>query len=181
MLQHMAKNSRKQIEKDRIKIIKELLQNSNKSINEIAKTCGFSRQKVWRIIKDLEKNQTIWGYTAVIDEEKLERKSYIALIKRTNEPIKKQVLDSIINREMEEKGKKIDISIKGSMYTNGVYDWVICFEGNNIKDAKKFTESLTKEFKGFIKEIDLLDKMFLIKKSGIENPNANKLREQFDL
>jgi len=177
----MAKNSRKQIEKDKRKIIEELLQNSNKSINEIAKTCGFSRQKVWRIIKDLEKNQTIWGYTAVTDEEKLDKKSYIALIKRTNEPVSSKLLDSIINRKMEEKGKKINVSIKGSIYTNGIYDWVICFEASNIKDAKKFTESLTREFKGFIKEIHLLDKMFSIKKEGIENPNIEGLRKQFDL
>ena len=66
----MAKNSIRQIEEDEKQILLELSKNANKSINEIAKTCGFSRQKVWRIIKNLEKNNTIWGYVAVIDEEK---------------------------------------------------------------------------------------------------------------
>ena len=67
----------KQIEEDEKKIIKELQNNANKSINEIAKKCGFSRQKVWRIIKNLENNNTIWGYVAVTNEEKLDHKEYI--------------------------------------------------------------------------------------------------------
>jgi len=49
----MAKNSRKQIMMDEIRIIDQLSKNANKSINEIAKACGFSRQKGWRIIKNL--------------------------------------------------------------------------------------------------------------------------------
>ena len=58
----MAKTSKKQIEEDERKIISELQKNAKESIDIIAKKCGFSRQKVWRIIKRLEKNKTIWGY-----------------------------------------------------------------------------------------------------------------------
>ncbi len=177
----MAKNSKKQIEKDEKKIIDELLKNSNKSINKIAKTCNFSRQKVWRIIKNLEKNKTIWGYTAVINEEKLQRKAYMVLIKRTNQPITKKMLDAIINRSMEEKAKHTNVKIVSSLYTNGIYDWVICFETDNIKNAKRFCEGLSKEFSGFIKELHLLDKMFSVKKCGIENPNIEALSDMFDL
>jgi len=177
----MAKNSQSQIKKDEKKIISELLQNSNKSINEIAKSSNFSRQKVWRIIKNLEKNNTIWGYTATIDEEKIDKKSYIILIKRTNSPIEKKVIDSIVNRDMEEKANLIGIDIKSSVYTNGIYDWVICFEADNIKNAKKFCESLTREFSGFIQDLHLIDKMFSVKKCGIKNPNVNELRKLFDI
>ena len=45
----MAKNSVKQIEQDEKKILEELKENANKSINDIAEKCGFSRQKVWRV------------------------------------------------------------------------------------------------------------------------------------
>jgi len=56
----MAKNSKKQIEEDEIKVIAELQKNSNENIGTIAKKCGFSRQKAWRIIKRLEKSQHAW-------------------------------------------------------------------------------------------------------------------------
>jgi DNA-binding Lrp family transcriptional regulator len=55
----MVKNSREQLDKDERKIITELQKNSNESTDAIAKHCGFSRQKVWRTIKQLEKNHII--------------------------------------------------------------------------------------------------------------------------
>jgi len=177
----MAKNSIKQIEKDEKKVLDELSKNANKSVNEIAKICGFSRQKVWRIIKNLEKNDTIWGYVAVTDEEKLEKQSYVVLIKITNQPIEKKVVDRIIKRDMEEKAKGLEIDIVSSVYTNGIYDWMICIEATNIRDAKKFCEGLKKEFSGFLQDVNLLSKMFSIKKCGIENPEIEKLRDFFVL
>jgi len=176
----MAKNSVKQIEEDEKKILEELTKNANKSINEIAKTCGFSRQKVWRIIKNLEKNNTIWGYTAVIDEEKQDKEGYIVLIKRTNEPLSKNIIDKIVNRELVKKSKKVGIEIISSIYTNGVFDWVICFTAYNIKDAKGFVEEINISFKGYISELHLLEKMFSAEKCGISNPNIENLRDFFN-
>jgi len=49
----MAKSSSEQIEQDEIKVLNALEQHSKDSVDEIAKSCGFSRQKVWRIIKNL--------------------------------------------------------------------------------------------------------------------------------
>ena len=56
----MPKSSKKQIDADEKKVKRELKKNSKESIDKIAKKCEFSRQKVWRIIKRLEKNKTIW-------------------------------------------------------------------------------------------------------------------------
>jgi len=56
----MAKSSKKQIYEDELKVIAELQKNAKESINIIAKKCGFSRQKAWRIIKKLEEDKTIW-------------------------------------------------------------------------------------------------------------------------
>ncbi|MFH1101775.1 MAG: winged helix-turn-helix transcriptional regulator [Methanobacteriota archaeon] len=52
----MAKSSRKQIEADEKKVLLELQKNCKESLDKIAKRCGFSRQKTWRILKYLEKN-----------------------------------------------------------------------------------------------------------------------------
>ena len=103
----MAKNSAKQIQQDEKRIIDELSKNANKSINDIAKTCGFSRQKVWRTVNNLEKNNTIWGYSTIVDEEKLDKKSYIMLVKRTNKPVSEVIKNKIIKREFVNLVKKI--------------------------------------------------------------------------
>ena len=60
----MAKTSKTQVEQNEIKVLDALEQHSKESIDEIAKSCGFSRQKVSRIIKNLERNKVIWGVSS---------------------------------------------------------------------------------------------------------------------
>jgi DNA-binding Lrp family transcriptional regulator len=175
----MAKNSIKQIEEDEKQILNELSKNANKSINEIAKTCGFSRQKVWRIIKNLESNNTIWGYVAVVDEEKQDKRGFIVLIKRSNKPLQKEMIDKIVDRELSKKAKAKGVEILNSIYTNGIYDWIICFVAPDIKEAKRFVEDLNRTFTGYIDDTHLLEELFSAEKSGIVNPEMDKLRSFF--
>ena len=177
----MAKNSMRQIEADERKILDELSRNANKSINEIAQTCRFSRQKVWRIIKNLEKNNTIWGYVAVIDESKQNKTGFILLVKRNNRPLDEALIEKIIQRELKKKASKGNIQIKNSIYTNGMFDWVICFNANGIKEAKAFVEDFNKLFYGFLSETFLLEQMFDAEKCSIDNPEIEKLRDFFSL
>ncbi|MCJ7570808.1 MAG: Lrp/AsnC family transcriptional regulator [Candidatus Thermoplasmatota archaeon] len=170
----MAKNSVKQIEQDEKRILDELRKNANKSINDIAETCGFSRQKVWRVINNLEKNHTIWGYAAVVDEEKINKKSYIILMKRTNKPITQEIANHIINRELAERVKKMGIEFTNSIFTHGSFDGVICFNANDIRDAKSVVEIYNTLYEGFVSEIQLLEKMFCAVSCGVTNPDIKK-------
>ena len=86
----MVKSSKDQIEQDEKKILSELVKNSNENIDTIAKHCGFSRQKAWRIIKKLEKSHMIWGYTAIVDEDRNHMSHFIMLIKRSMKPLDKK-------------------------------------------------------------------------------------------
>ncbi len=108
----MSKSSKIQIDEDEKKLLKILEKNAGKSIEKIAKKCGFSRQKVWRIKKRLEKNNTIWGYNAVVDDEKLNLKRYLLLIKRTNKPVSAKDLDIGVNRELKHNLEKLGINIE---------------------------------------------------------------------
>ena len=175
----MTKSSKEQIVNDEKKVLNHLSKNANESINEIAKKCGFSRQKVWRIIKNLENNNTIWGYVAVIDKEKQGLEEYTVLIKRTATPLKAEVLDKIIERKLDELSTKFGVNILSSFYLNGAYDWMICFTAADIKQAKKLCEALHILFKGYLTELQLLEKMFPVKKCGIINPEIERLKEFF--
>jgi DNA-binding Lrp family transcriptional regulator len=176
----MAKNSAIQIKEDEKKIINELEKNANNSINEIANKCKFSRQKVWRIIKNLEKNNTIWGYTTVIDEEKQDMKKYFVLIKRTNLPVTDKMVNKVISRDLINKSKELDVKIISSTLTNGAFDYIICYNAPDIKIAKRFVENLNKIFEGMISEIHLVEQLFSVQKCGIQNPNVEKIKEFFN-
>jgi DNA-binding Lrp family transcriptional regulator len=171
----MAKNSYKQMILDEKKIIDELLKNANKSINDIAKKCDFSRQKVWRIIKNLEKEKIIWGYTAVVDEEKLGLKHFYILVKRTNKPLEKKILERVLSGgEINKHAKKVGVTIRSSHYIFGNYDWLLSINARDIRDVKRFSELLNVNFEGFISELIILENLFSPLKCGINNPNEEK-------
>jgi len=173
----MPKIMEKLIKDDERKILYELLKDSSQSINVIAKKLGFSRQKVWRIIRQLEKNNTIWGFTAVIDEKKIKKKSYIILIKRTTEPLSEELTSNIIKRNIEPAAKKLGAVIDSSFYVHGIYDWVICLLAEDIANAKQFCDVLLRSYPGYIADIQILETLFCMQKHGINNPEGKKLKE----
>ena len=173
----MPKSSRKQIDEDEKKVISELQKNAKESIDKIAKRCNFSRQKVWRIIKRLEKNKTIWGYAAIVNEEKQDLKHYIMLIKKTTLPIDEKVADRIVTRKLESIAPKTGVKIENSLYVHGIYDWIISFTAGDIKQAKKFSEKFNEFYKGYVSGLYLLETLFPIKKQGVLNPKAIGLKQ----
>ena len=175
----MPKSSKEQIVADEIKILNELRNNSKLSYSDLAEKTGFSRQKVWRIVNNLEKNNTIWGYKTVIDEEKLDLKQYIILIKRKGTVPGKELLDITINRVLRDQLEKMGIFVEASYYTHGSYDWITIISAKNIHDVFKFNEGIRRKYHSIIENIQVIEILFPLHKEGIENPKKNKLLEFF--
>lgn len=173
----MVKVSREQMNKDEKVILTELQKNAQESIDMLAKRCGFSRQKVWRIVKRLEKNRLIWGYSAIIDQKKNDLNHYTLLIKRTTKKLDERTIDVITSRKLEDIVGNIGATIENSYYVNGEYDWVITFTARDIVQAKKFCESLLALHPGVIEKTILLEMLFFVKNHYILNPESKKLRE----
>jgi DNA-binding Lrp family transcriptional regulator len=175
----MPKSSRKQIDEDEKKILAVLESNAKESIDAIAKKCGFSRQKVWRIIKRLEKNKTIWGYHAVVDNNKIGLQRYFVLIKRTNKPFSKEHIDSIIKRVINQEIAKMGIIVENASYVHGDFDGIHIIRASNVLQVKKYCEILNNLSKGYISDMKILEELFPIEKNGIVNPNIEELKDIF--
>jgi DNA-binding Lrp family transcriptional regulator len=171
----MPKNGKISIEADERKIIDQLLKDSRQSPHEIAKRLGFSRQKVWRIINKLEKDNVIWGYSAVIDENSIGRNTYFALA-RTKAPFH-DILDFGIKRIKGNNIKKIDINLIGLFYLNGTYDWLIVFSAKSVADAKRNCGYIQEYYGKYIDRIELLENVFTMVRFGKINPNVEKFKE----
>jgi len=176
----MAKSSRKQIDQDEKKVIEQLQRNSNESIDKIAKTCGFSRQKVWRIIKRLESNKTIWGYTAIPDKEKIGVRHYIMLIKRSNEPAN-DIIGDVIDGFKKYAGKNLGVFVQTACMLHGEYDIMLCFTAKDISVAKRFIEFINKKYSTYIKDITVMEDIFSVKICGMMNPKIDELKEFFKI
>jgi len=173
----MSKSSRNQIEKDEKKILFELVKNSNENIETISKHCGFSRQKTWRFIKQLEAKGLIWGYTAIFNEEKIGLTHFMVMVKRAPKQLQKGTADKIISRRAEVLAKEIGVTIENSFYVHGEYDWVFTFTTKDIKQAKKFCDSLVKWHPGEIEKVTIMQTLMFIKKHYVLNPDRKKLKE----
>ena len=173
----MSKSSRDQIYKDEKKILSELVKNSNEKIETIAKHCGFSRQKTWRFIKQLETKGLIWGYTAIFNEEKIGRMHFILMVKRTTKQIEEKTVDKIVSRKLENLVEEFGITIESSSYVHGEYDWVLTFTAEDIKQAKKFSDSLVALHPGVIEKVTIMQTLMFIRKHYILNPEKMKLKD----
>ena len=115
---------------DEKKIIQELQINPKENINKIAYRCGFLRKKTLMLIRKLEKDKTIWGYSTVIDEEKLGLNKYLILIKRTYKPLSKERLETIVNGTIKQKFSGLGIDIERPD------DKVVAFNGTTLLVAE---------------------------------------------
>ena len=173
----MTKSSREQIDQDERKILSELMKNSNENIETIAKHCGFSRQKTWRFIKRLEAKHLIWGYTAIFNEDKIGLTYFMLMLKRTTKQLKEETANKIISRRADDIATELGIAIESSFYVHGDYDWVVTFNAQDIKQAKKFSDSLIALHPGEIEKITILQTLIFIRKQYILNPDKKKLKE----
>ena len=173
----MSKSSKDQIDQDEKKILSELVKNSNENIETIAKHCGFSRQKAWRMIKQLEAKKLIWGYTAVFDEEKIGLTHFILMLKRTIKKAEEKEVDIIISRSTENLAVELGISIENSAYVHGEYDWILTFTAEDIRSAKRFSDSVVALYPHTIEKITIMQTLMFMRKQYILNPDRNKLKE----
>lgn len=169
-------NKSKQITEDEKKILDELEKNGKESIDKIAKRCGFSRQKVWRIIKHFEEDKTIWGYVGVQNEEVKGLSHFILLVKRNTLPIvtdfKKELADGKLDSMLPEK-----VKIENIYLTHGPYDGVITFYAPNLVTAKKLIQNISKNLDKLFEEFLLLETLVPIRKTGLKNPYRDRLME----
>ena len=175
----MAKSSKKEIERDEKKVLYELMQDSSQSINDISNKLNFSRQKVWRIIKKLEDEKTVWGYTAIINNEKIGTKLYILMGKRTTKPIPKEMIDIVISKKFEKLAKKNNCILDSTYYLHGEFDFISTYRAVSLQDAKRFQEEFNRLYQGYIEKTKLLEVLFPLRRIGIFNPEIDKFSEFF--
>lgn len=124
--------------------------------------------------KELETDHTIWGYTAVIDEGKVNHILYVAQFRI--KPISKAFVDLIIERLTARSPSEEGVRIIDVFYTNGEYDCLIKFSAPDRATARRYYEDLRDTYKDFFRgDPSLSDVNFPVVKDGKVNPEIKKL------
>jgi DNA-binding Lrp family transcriptional regulator len=172
----MSKSSEETMKKDRKKVLDVLEQHAKDNIQELAKRCGFSRQKILRIIKDLENEKLIWGYSAITDGTLRELEHFVLLLRRSIIPldnsIRKDALKGILDDFVSEQ-----LKIENIYFTHGMYEGVITFYATDLISAKNFVAELFKRIGEYFDAYILLQTLIPLRLHGIKNPNMKKLAE----
>jgi DNA-binding Lrp family transcriptional regulator len=171
----MSKSSKQRLAHDEKKILDVLRSNANESIDVIAKKSGFSRRKVWLIIKKLEENKTIWGYAAICNDESYSLKHFTMMIRRTAVPIDQKTLQEILTTRLDNLIPGNVIIIENIEYFHGCFDGICTFLAEDLVTAKKFCEQFNKRFSQFIAGVELFEGILIIRKQTVTNP---RLKEQ---
>lgn len=128
-------------------------------------------------MKQLEKHQVIWGYSAITNQETYNKKQFMMFIKRTYKPLDKKIINKIDSINLEDIALPHGVIIESSCYVHGNYDWVISFIAQDLNQAKTFCDALYTGFPGAIEQIDLQQILYCVRKNYIFNPNRKKLHD----
>jgi DNA-binding Lrp family transcriptional regulator len=169
----MAKTSKEQIQLDQIKVLDALDRLSKENSDEIAKSCGFSRQKVSRIIKDLEKNKVIWGYTAITDDTARNLKHFILLIKRNAIPFDETFKKELIFDKLDNYSS--NVKVENLYLIHGRYDGVATFYTKDLLSAKRLVDEMFIRIGKYFNDYLLFETLVPIRKQGIKNPKLKQL------
>jgi len=168
----MVKNDRKSDKE--LELLKCLLEDPTRSVSKTAEMIGTYERMVWQKKKELEADHTIWGYTAVIDESKVNHVLYEALFKI--KPMSKSFVDLIIERLTSEAPVKEGARLIDMFYTTGDYACIVRFSAPDSATAKMYYETLRIVYEDFfLEEPLLLEINFPLVRTGKLNPEIEEL------
>jgi len=150
-----------------------LLENPTKSMSKIAEKTGMHRRTAWEIQKNLEKENTIWGYTSVIDEQKINHVIY--MLQFRTKPFSKDFAVLILQRLTTGMPVKLGVRIIDIYFMHGEYDVFIKFSAPDHATARNYCENLRSVYKDYFLETpQVSDVNFSLVQAGKLNPELKQ-------
>ena len=159
------------------RILNALLEDPTRSMREIARELNSHRQTIWRKKKKMETENLIWGYTAVVDENRQGKRTFLVLMK--TRPMVREMAEIMIKRIKGNEPAKKDIRLIDLFQVNGEYDWILRFSAHDHTTARNYYDTLRAVYSDHLLEKPVLvDVNFILVAEGKRNPEINDL---FDL
>ena len=155
-------------------MVEALLEDPTRSMREIGRELDSYRQTIWKKKKEMEKKNLIWGYTAVIDERKHGKVTFLILMKM--KPMIQNLAEIIVKRIKEKEQAKKHIRLIDAFQVNGEYDWIVRFSAPDHATARKYYDTLRITYEDYLLEKPVIvDVNFILVAEGKMNPEINKL------
>lgn len=157
-------------------LLEQLLRDPTRPVKDMARALGTYRQKLWRRKKKLEDEKVVWGYTAVVGEERMGHVLYMVLLKM--KPMTRELADLIIHRVARGEPSRQRVRLINLLYVNGEYDWVLMFSASDHATARRYYDSLRVAYEEYLLDKPaIIDVNFPLIREGKVNPELVRLRE----
>ena len=169
----MPRASKKQNEIDQNNVMDVLLRDPLCTVDSIAEKCSLSTQQVYRILRDFEEKEIIYGKPMMINLEKVGKKRFIIMAKRSGTAPDTNSLDfSLHTVEMLKKirGNKLDIIPEDDYTCSGAYDMVTVFLADSSLDALMYLDLLRSVSNNYFSRFDLSEVMYTTRKCMVPTP-----------
>lgn len=172
----MTQQNETTLTEDDLKILGFMENHAKESIEEIAKNCGFSRQKVWKTVKQLEEKKIIWGYCTITGTEAKNNRvqHFTLLLKRSMVPLDESMKKEVIFAKLDDFLPS-GVRIEDIIITQGEWDAFVSFYAPNLITAKKAVDMLFQRLGKYFQGHLLLEHLFPVRKNGFKNPQIVNL------
>lgn len=151
-------------------ILSHLLHNGRISLNRLAEQIDEYRQKLWRRQKELE-DDVIWGYTAVIDEQKVGWRRYIIRLRVGGGP--SGSMDGLRRGFQEWHSLR---TVNSYIVSGGDHNYVVEIICRTPFDLKRYLDvvrtGLGRAMQG---EPVVEEVVFAVRQSGFVNPDVDRV------
>lgn len=153
-------------------VLDSLVQDPTRSVRDIAKGLQSYRQKVWRQKKKLEEEHIIWGYTAVVNERKLNHTLHLVFLKM--KPLDEGLV-SLMQERLKDSASQ-DVRILNVLLINGDYDWAVMFSAKDHATARRYYDSIRLAYDGWLLDKPMIvDVALSLIREGKKNPEPDRL------
>ena len=126
------------------KIIELLRENARLSTAELAERCGCGEKEAAQAVKSLEKKGVIRGYTAILDDDALDRDRVKALIEVKVTPKREGGFDEVAKRIAKYP------EVSDVMLVSGGFDLLLTVEGPSLAKVANFVSEKLATIDGVI-------------------------------
>jgi DNA-binding Lrp family transcriptional regulator len=158
------------------KVLLELLDNAKQSDSRIAKKLGCAQSTVFRARKQLEDNNTVWGYSAIVDWNKLGYSLYSITVR--TKPATKEGARLVIKGLEEDYAGKYGVKLLNVFMMFGEYEWCLLVASSDEQAVHKYINYLREKYSTFFEHRPKHARViFPCKQQGHINPKLRKLEK----
>jgi len=142
---------------DERKVIAALCSNPDITVEELARTFGYSKPKIYRIKKIYEKKRTQQNNNDAPLADRTTIRMFLVLAKLSDATFSNNSITSTFPEQVQTYLKEIGVTVNYSYLTHGYSDWLICITTHNIRQTKLFCKMLTARFAEYIEDVNIVE------------------------